>query len=463
MKQDYPSALDPAAPPDIPTKHAPPPPKEQHGAPRRSGRVWVWLVILAVIAVGAYYFWSRKNTGTGTGSASGTAGQAQKKGFGTIPVVAAKVRKGNIPVYFVNLGGVLPIYTVTVRSRVDGQLMDVHYKEGDVVQKGAPLIEIDSRPYDAALEQAQGQLIRDQALLDNARIDLARYKTLLAQNAIPEQQLATQQALVTQDEGIVKTDQGVIDTAKLNVVYSHITSPITGRVGLRLVDPGNIVHAADTTGMLVITQLDPISVLFSLPEDQVPVVLQKLNAGQHLQVDAFDHSGLDVLLAHGTLTTVDNQIDPTTGSLRWRATFDNKNSKLFPNQFVNVRVLVQLKQGVTLAPTATIQRNSQSTYVYLVKPDSTVTVRTVTIGTVEGNDSEITSGLQPGDEIVMTGVDKLQEGSKVAAHLTTDTGNGTRGSGNSPAGAAPTSGTPTKGNAHGAGKPGNGGGTHKAS
>jgi multidrug efflux system membrane fusion protein len=442
MKQEYPPALDPAAPPDTVKKHAPPPSR-----PRRSSRVWVWVLVLVLLAAGAYFFWSKKSAG----DASAAAAQAKKKGPAAIPVVAAKARKGNIPVYDVNLGGVLPVYTVTVRSRVDGQLMDVHYKEGDIVQKGAPLIEIDSRPYDAALLQAQGQLIRDQALLDNARIDLARYKTLVAQNAVPEQQLATQQALVTQDEGIVKTDQGLIDMAKLNVTYSHITSPITGRVGLRLVDPGNIVHAADTNGMLVITQMDPISVLFPLPEDQVPVVLQKLNAGQRLQVDAFDRSS-DTLLAHGYLATVDNQIDPTTGSLRWRANFDNPGYKLFPNQFVNVRLLVQLKQGVTLAPSATIQRNSQNTYVYLVKPDSTVTVRTVNIGTVEGNDSEITSGLQPGDEIVMTGVDKLQEGSKVVAHLTGDTGSG----------AAPTGAT-TKGNAP-SGKSGHGGGkTHKAS
>jgi multidrug efflux system membrane fusion protein len=427
MKQDSPSALDPAAPPTIPTKHAPPPPKQK---PRHSRRVWVWLAILIVLALAAFYFWSRKSSATG--GAAGTAANAQKKGFGAIPVVAAKARKGNIPVYVVNLGGVLPIYTVTVRSRVDGQLMEVHYKEGDIVQKGAPIVEIDPRPYDAALLQAQGQLLRDQALLDNARIDMARYKTLVAQNAVPEQQLATQEALVKQDEGIVKTDQGMIDTAKLNVTYSHITAPITGRVGLRLVDPGNIVHATDTNGMLVITQMDPISVLFPLPEDQVPVVLQKLNAGQRLPVDAFDRAGT-VLLAHGYLATVDNQIDPTTGSLRWRANFDNPGYKLFPNQFVNVRVLVQLKQGVTLAPTATIQRNSTNTYVFLVKPDSTVTVRNVTIGTVEGNDSEITSGLQPGDTIVMTGVDKLQEGTKVAAHLATDTGTGAARSGGAPA------------------------------
>src|SRR5580658_1930758 len=458
MSQDHPSALDPAAPPENLSKPGPyQPPKQIRKAPKRSGHAWIWLLILALVAVGAYYFWSRKSTGAG--GASGTAAQAQKKGFGAIPVVTAKARKGNIPVYLVNLGGVLPISTVTVRSRVDGQLMEVHYKEGDVVQKDAPLIEIDSRPYDAALVQAEGQLIRDQALLDNAKIDLARYKTLLAQNAIPEQQLATQEALVKQDEGIVKTDQGMIDTAKLNVVYSHITSPISGRVGLRLVDPGNIVHAADTTGMLVITQLDPISVLFPLPEDQVPVVLQKLNAGQKLAVDAFDRSS-DVVVAHGTLATVDNEIDPTTGSLRWRANFDNPHYKLFPGQFVNVRVLVQLKQGVTLLPTATIQRNAQSTYVYLVKPDSTVTVRTVQIGTVEGSDSEIASGLQSGDQVVMTGVDKLQEGSKVTPHLTNDTGAG----GGASAGSAPASGGASKkGSAPSGGKSGHGGGTHKAS
>jgi multidrug efflux system membrane fusion protein len=446
MKQDYPPALDPAAPPDTLKKHAPPPSK-----PGRRSRVWVWLLVLVVLAAAAYFIWSKKTAS----DAAAAAAQAKKKGPPAIPVVSAKARKGNIPVYLVNLGGVLPIYTVTVKSRVDGQLMDVHYKEGDIVQKGAPIVEIDSRPYDAALVQAEGQLLRDQALLDNARIDLARYKTLVAQNAVPEQQLATQQALVTQDEGIVKTDQGVIDMAKLNVVYSHITSPISGRVGLRLVDPGNIVHAADTNGMLVITQMDPISVLFPLPEDQVPVVLQKLNAGQRLPVDAFDRSS-DTLLAHGYLATVDNQIDPTTGSLRWRANFDNPGYKLFPNQFVNVRLLVQMKQGVTLAPTATIQRNSQSTYVYLVKPDSTVTVRTVQIGTVEGNDSEITSGLQPGDQIVMTGVDKLQEGTKVVAHLGNDTG--------AAPGAPATGGASTKGTAPAGGKSGKSGGqTHKAS
>ena len=283
MKQDYPSALDPAAPHDVPTKHAPPPPKQGQSAPKSSGKVWVWLVLLAVLALGGFYYWSHR-TPAGQSGGAGAAAQSQKKGFGAIPVVATKAHKGNIPVYLVNLGSVLPIYTVTIKSRVDGELMQVHYKEGDIVQKGAPLVEIDPRPYQAALTQAEGQLIRDQALLDNARIDLARYKTLVAQNAIPEQQLATQQALVTQDEGIVKTDQGVIDTAKLNVTYSHIVSPITGRVGLRLVDPGNIVHAADANGLLVITQMDPISVLFRCRRIRFGGV-QKLNAGQKLPVD----------------------------------------------------------------------------------------------------------------------------------------------------------------------------------
>jgi multidrug efflux system membrane fusion protein len=416
MSQDHPSALDPAAPPEIPTRHAPPPNKP---SPRRS-RVWVWLLILLVLALGAYYFWSKKTPGTATGGAGRAGAQSQKKGFGAIPVVAAKARKGNIPVYFTGLGAVTPIYTVTLKSRVDGELMEVHYKEGDIVQKGAPLIEIDPRPYQAALTQAEGQLLRDQALLDNARIDLARYKTLVTQNAIPEQQLATQAALVKQDEGIVKTDQGMIDTAKLNVVYSHITSPITGRVGLRLVDPGNIVHAADTNGLLVIAQIDPISVIFPIPEDQLPVVSQKFWAGQHLNVEAWDRNPPPVSkkLGTGALTTLDNQIDPTTATVKLRATFDNKRNLLFPDQFVNVKLLVQLKQNVTLIPTATVQRNSQTTYVFLVQPNNKVTVRPITIGTTEGDDSEVTSGLAPGDTVVMTGVDKLQEGTQVVTHFT---------------------------------------------
>ena len=378
------------------------------------------MLLLVAAAVGVYIFWPKKSGSTAGGSSTDAAA-ARKKGAGAIPVVAAKARKGNIPVYYTGLGAVTPIYTVTVKSVVSGQLIAVRYKEGDLVQKGDPLIDIDPRPFQVALEQAEGQLVRDQALLENAKIDLKRYQTLLSENAVPEQQLATQQALVTQDEGIVKTDQGMIDSAKLNITYSHITAPISGRIGLRLMDPGNIVQTTDSNGLLVITQIDPISVIFTLAEDQLPTVQQRLHGGQHLQTDAFDRAS-NVKLATGVLTTLDNQIDQTTGTLKLRATFDNKKNALFPNQFVNVRLLVQLKQGVTLIPTATIQRNSQSTYVFFVKPDKSVTVRQITVGTTEGDDSEVTAGLQPGDVIVMTGVDKLQEGTKVAVHFQSLTG-----------------------------------------
>ena len=234
--------------------------------------------------------------------------------------------------------------------------------------------------------------------------------------ASPEQQLATQKATVHQYEGVVKIDQGQIESAKVNLVYCKITAPITGRVGLRLVDPGNIVHASDTNGLLVITQMDPISAIFTISEDQLQAVLKKMSAGQTLQVDAYDRDG-KTKIGQGSLTTLDNQIDPTTGTLKLRATFDNAKGTLFPNQFVNVRLLVEEKRGVTLVSTAAVQRNSQATYVYVVKPDSTVTVRQITLGTTEGDDSQVTSGLTPGEVVVMTGVDKLQEGSKVNAQL----------------------------------------------
>ncbi len=327
-------------------------------------------------------------------------------------MVAAAARKGDIGVYYSGLGAVTPLATVTVRSRVDGQLTSVRYREGDTVHKGDLLLEIDDGPYQAALTQAEGQLIKDQASLDNARIDLVRYQQLLPQKAIPEQQVATQQATVHQFEGMVKIDQGQIASAKVNLAYCKIVAPIAGRIGLRLVDVGNIVHASDTTGLLVITRMDPISVIFTISEDQLQAVLQRVGAGQTLEVDAYDRAA-KTRLAHGSLSTLDNEIDPTTGTLKLRATFGNAKGTLFPNQFVNARLLVQNKRGVTLVPTAAVQRNAQSTYVYVVKPDSTVTVRAITIGTTEGDDSEVVSGLKPGEVVVMTGVDKLQEGSRV--------------------------------------------------
>jgi multidrug efflux system membrane fusion protein len=380
-----------------------------------SGLRWLWLPVIALLAVGAWYLWP-KGGFTPSASSSALAKGGKKGGAAVVPVVAVKARRGDIGVYITGLGSVTPIYTVTVKSRVDGQLMKVHYNEGDLVHEGDLLVEIDPRPYQVALEQAEGQLARDQASLDNARVDVTRYQKLLAQNAVPEQQLATQKSTVAQLEGLVKSDQGPIDSAKLNLVYCSIKAPITGKVGLRLVDPGNIVHASDANGLVVITQIQPISVIFTVPEDNLPVVLRKLAAGQHLSAEAYDRANT-TKIGSGTLATVDNQIDPTTGSLRLRADFDNSANQLFPNQFVNVRLLVEQKHGITLASSAVIQRTTNSTYVYLVKDDQTVTVRPVSPGVTEGDDSEIVSGIEPGDVLVMTGVDKLQEGTRVTVQM----------------------------------------------
>lgn len=402
------------APPDpaAPVKMTTTPPR----APHR--RLWIWLIVLILVAAVGYYLWSKSNT---TSAAAGSTKGAGKNGKGpaATPVVAAKAYKGDIGIYYTGLGAVTPLNTVTVKSRIDGQLLKVQYKEGELVHQGDVLVEIDPRPYEVALTQAQGQLAKDQATLDNARIDYTRYQTLLKQEAIAEQIATTQKATVEQDEGIVKTDQGLVDSAKLNLVYCHITAPITGRVGLRLVDQGNMVHAADTNGLLVITQIQPISVLFTIAEDQLQVVLKKIGAGQTLTAYAYDRD-MKNKLATGSLTTIDNQIDPTTGTLRLRATFPNTDNALFPNQFVNVKLLVEEKTGVILAPTAALQRNTNNTYVYVVKPDSTVTLRTITTGASEGDNTEITSGLVAGDVVVLTGVDKLDEGTKVNAQVTSD-------------------------------------------
>jgi membrane fusion protein, multidrug efflux system len=390
---------------------------------RRIRWLWLWVSVGVLLAgLGSFF---RENGGLPAGAqrwgslfrsrkldSSAAPPARNPQGSRAVPVVAARARKGSIGVYFTGLGTVIPIYTVTIKSRVDGQLMAVHFKEGDIVHQGDLLVEIDARPYQAALVQAEGNLIRDQALLANARIDLTRYETLLTQNAAPEQQVATQKALVTQYEGTVKTDQGVIDAAKVNVDYCKITAPVTGLVGLRLVDPGNIVHATDTTGMLVITQMQPTSVIFTIAEDQLAIVLRKLTAGEHLPVEAYDRE-MKTKIGTGVLVTLDNQIDQTTGTLRLRANFDNRKNELYPNQFVNARLLVEEKRGVTLIPAAAIQRTSQSTYVYLVK-DGCATVRPITVGTVEGDDAEIVSGVSPGDAVVLTGVDQLQEGAAVS-------------------------------------------------
>jgi multidrug efflux system membrane fusion protein len=386
----------------------------------RSGKGWVWLLVLIVVAALAYHFWPKAAAGSNTGASNAPPnagfGGRGGRGAGITPVVAARAKKGDASVYVEALGNVTSLYTVTIKSRVDGQLMQVFYKEGEIVQKDAPLAEIDTRPYQAALEQAEGQLLRDQALLANANVDLDRYAGLLKQNAVPEQQYATQKALVSQYEGMVKNDQGQVDAAKVNLVYCHITSPITGMAGLRLVDPGNIVHATDSMGLVVITQIQPISIVFTIPEDQLQEVLTRYHAGQRLVAEGWNRDKTKKI-AEGALATIDNEIDQTTGTLRLRALYPNTNNALFPNEFVNVRLLIQEKHGVVLIPNVAVQLSNDTKFVYLVKPDSTVTVRNITTGASDTGQTEVVSGLAAGDVVVMQGVDKLNEGSKVIATI----------------------------------------------
>jgi membrane fusion protein, multidrug efflux system len=327
-------------------------------------------------------------------------------------VVAATAQAGDMPITLIGLGAVTPLATVTVQSQISGQIMHIAFKEGQSVKTGDPLILIDPRPYQVALEQAQGALVRDKALLDNARIDLNRYQTLWSQDSIAEQQLATQKSLVVQDEGNVRTDQGQIDAAKLNLVYCHIVSPISGIVGLQQVNVGNYVTPAEPNGLVVITQLKPITVQFTLPEDQIPPLLKQLHAGRTLTASAWDRDNTQQL-ATGTLQSVDSQIDPTTGTIKLKAIFPNTDGSLFPQQFVNVVLLLDTLHGATLIPQAAIQRGAPGTYVYLVNADQTVSVQKVTLGPGDPTNIAITQGLKPGATVVVDGADKLKDGAKV--------------------------------------------------
>jgi membrane fusion protein, multidrug efflux system len=328
-----------------------------------------------------------------------------------IPVGESQIEKGSIDVYLDELGTVTPVYTVTVASRVAGELTEVRYKEGQLVKRNELLAVVDPRPYQAILLQSQGQLSRDEAALKNARIDLVRYQNSFKEHAIPQQQLATQEALVEQDEGTVKLDQGNLAAAQVNVDYTSIVSPIDGRVGLRLVDPGNIVPANGTAGIATITQLQPITVIFTIAEDSLSQVVEQTSAGTTLAVKALDRTKQHQL-ADGTLLTVDNQINTTTGTVRARATFPNTHNELFPNQFVNVRLLVKTLTDVTLVPEAAIQRNNDAAYVYVIQPDSTVKQQNIKIVATEGEFSAAT-GVDAGQQVVSDGFDRLQSGSKV--------------------------------------------------
>jgi multidrug efflux system membrane fusion protein len=336
-----------------------------------------------------------------------------------VPVAVATVSRSSLPVILNGLGNVTAFYTVTIKSRVDGQLVKVDFREGDLVKEGQVLAEIDPRPFQVQLELAQATLAHDQALLSNARVDLERYKQLLATDAIPKQQLDTQIALVAQYEATVQQDAANIDNAKLQLVYAKVTAPITGVAGLRLVDPGNIVHASDTTGMVVITQLQPVSVLFTLPEDTLPQVTKRLRAGAHLTVEAYNRDN-SKRLASGSLVTVDNQIDNTTGTSKLKAVFDNKDNALFPQQFVNVHLLVDSLANQLVVPNVAVQTGQQGTFVYVVDKNSRVHLKTVQVGITTDTTADILSGITDGDRVVVDGTDRLVEGAQVRVRQPAD-------------------------------------------
>jgi multidrug efflux system membrane fusion protein len=374
----------------------------------RSRKGFILTMVIMLLLIGGVVWWTRQQTGQ---QQSGPPGGG-RGGGAPMSIVAETVGKGDIGIQLNALGTVTSLATVTVRTQISGYLIKVVFKEGDEVKKGDLLAEIDSRPYEAALAQQQGQLARDEALLKGAQVDLARYQGLAAQNAVPRQQLDTQTALVAQDEGTVQADRAMVKAAEVNLAYTKIISPLDGRVGLRLVDQGNYVTPGDANGLVVITQIAPISVLFTVPEDNLPAISKRLQAGATLPVTALDRSGA-TKLADGSLQTFDSQIDPTTGTIKLRANFANETKTLFPNQFVNVRLLLDTHKDAVTMSTAAIQRGVPGTFVYLASSDSTVSVRPVKLGVIDGDRVEVLSGLQVGDHVVIDGADKLREGAKV--------------------------------------------------
>ncbi len=369
-----------------------------------------WLVGVLVVLVVAYFWYAHRQAAQTT----------TKMARPAIPVSAARATRGDLKVFLSAIGAVTPFNTTTVKSRVDGAIQNILYKEGQNVKEGDLLIQIDPRPYQVQLAQAEGQMAKDAAAYEDGKNTFDRDQLLYSQGVLSRQQLDDQQSVMNQAKGAVEIDRGAIDSAKLNITYSKITAPITGRIGLRMVDLGNIVHATDTTGLVVITQLQPIAVIFAIPEDDIPKVVKRMQSGEPLPVEAWDRE-FTKKLATGKLLTFDNEIDPTTGTVKLKASFDNTDFSLFPSQFVNARLLVDTLKDTVLVPTAAVQKSPQGNFAYVVNANNTVTQRGITTGATEGDLTSVTSGLTQGETVVTDGVDKLQPGTKVTTHMVTAT------------------------------------------
>ncbi|HEY3327970.1 MAG TPA: MdtA/MuxA family multidrug efflux RND transporter periplasmic adaptor subunit [Novimethylophilus sp.] len=385
---------------------------DQHQQPlasmdKKPVKIRKWLLALMLIAAMAAAILVYRHQGERVMTRAKSAPDSRP-----MTVLVALAVKQDVKVYLDALGTVTSRNAVTVKARVDGQLMSVRFREGQAVKAGELLAEIDPRPFEVQLAQVNGQLAKDKASLDNAQIDLERYKTLLSQDSISKQQVDTQEALVRQYRGALAADQGQVDNARLQLSYSRITAPISGRVGLRQVDPGNMIHASDAGGIVTITQLQPITVLFNIPEDDLPAVIQRTRAGVVVTVEAYDRQKKNKL-ATGVLLTTDNQIDPATGTIKLRAEFRNDDTTLFPNQFVNVRVLVDVQKDAVVIPAAAVQRGRNGEYVYVLKDAESVVLRPVRPSAAEGENISIASGLSAGESVVVDGADKLRDGAKV--------------------------------------------------
>lgn len=405
------------------SSHTPPP--APVSSPSSKKRCWLWLTLVVLVAIAAAAWWWFAGRQTATAPPGSPAGQARgARGAGgppsfpggpqqATPVKAVAATAENLPVFIKSLGTVTSFNTVTVRAKVDGELLKVMFQEGQRVKAGDLLVQIDPRAYQVQLTQAEGTLQQNRAQLDNAKRDLERYRTLFEQDSIARQQVDTQAALVRQYEGTLKTNQAAVDNAKLQLDYTRVTAPISGRLGLRQVDQGNLVRSSDANGLVIITQTQPISVLFTIAESDLPAVLTQLRKGRTMPVQAYDRADIEHI-ADGVLATLDNQIDITTGTVKLKARFENKDDSLFPNQFINVRLHVRTIEDAIVIPTAAVQRGSPGTFVYVVKADNTVELRVLKLGTQNGERVAVLQGLKAGEQVVTEGIDRLRDGAKVS-------------------------------------------------